>query len=441
MSFLHSPGSLRVCAGILFTAMFAAGSAFAGTSCVNPQGSHGCFDKIQDAINAASPGDTINVEAGTYYESLVIQKSLSLIGAGLADTIIDANNNGAGINVDGMMGADLSHLGGTYLSDVTISGFKVQHAETQGILVTNASNVTISENHVHHNNQGLDPSGPTCSGLPVYFQIGESFDCGEGIHLSGVSNSYVLNNISENNAGGILLSDDTGQTHDNLVMGNTVRLNGPDCGITLASHNINVTYTPPTPGVYGNLILGNISTENALGGGDGAGVGIFAAAPGAMSTGNTIAYNTLTKNGLPGVTMHAHAPGQSLDGNLIIGNTISGNHADTDAPTSGPTGIVVWSAVVPVNGLVILNNAISREDIDISIAAEGSFTMHQNSLLGETGVENQIGSNAVVNASNNWWGCKQGPGEANCSDVSGNVTYTPWLTRSPLLPEPQGPDH
>ena len=39
------------------------------------------FTKIQDAINAASDGDTIIVHAGVYNEHVVINKSLTLLGA------------------------------------------------------------------------------------------------------------------------------------------------------------------------------------------------------------------------------------------------------------------------------------------------------------------------------------------------------------------------
>jgi hypothetical protein len=39
-----------------------------------------------------------------------------------------------------------------------------------------------------------------------------------------------------NNSGGILLSDDTGARHHNLIIANLVHDNPFDCGITLASH-------------------------------------------------------------------------------------------------------------------------------------------------------------------------------------------------------------
>src|SRR4051794_13595658 len=46
------------------------------------------FSTIQAAVNAASPGDRIKVAAGVYNESVVVNKSLNIIGA-------QANQNGA----------------------------------------------------------------------------------------------------------------------------------------------------------------------------------------------------------------------------------------------------------------------------------------------------------------------------------------------------------
>ena len=117
-----------------------------------------------------------------------------------------------------------------------ISGFTVKNANFEGILVANATGVTISGNTVNNNNLGLMVADTTtCPGLPT-FETNEDDDCGEGIHLIGVDHSIVSGNRVENNAGGILVSDETGASHDNLITGNSVANNAFDCGITLASH-------------------------------------------------------------------------------------------------------------------------------------------------------------------------------------------------------------
>ena len=47
---------------------------------------------IQAAIDAALPGDTISIPAGTYTEHLTVNKSLTFIGAGAGSTIVDGGN-------------------------------------------------------------------------------------------------------------------------------------------------------------------------------------------------------------------------------------------------------------------------------------------------------------------------------------------------------------
>jgi hypothetical protein len=51
---------------------------------------------IQQAINAAKPGDLIMIPAGTYYEMLIMWKPVRLQGVGAASTTINANTQPAG---------------------------------------------------------------------------------------------------------------------------------------------------------------------------------------------------------------------------------------------------------------------------------------------------------------------------------------------------------
>jgi len=409
---------------LVFTGLFIliGSSVQAADLCVDASGKGGCSTTIAAAVAAAAPNDVIRVASGTYHEDVVIGKPLSLLGQSPENTIIDATGLLNGVNVDGF-----NHAG---LAQVIVSGFSVQNANAQGIVVTNASDVTISNNNVTGNDKSLDITTLTCPPLPPYFQAGEAFDCGEGIHLSGVHHSIVSENHVHNNAGGILISDDTGPNHDNLISANIVEDNPYDCGITIASHHFNLGPTDPSLGIYHITVVGNTSARNGLVTGEGAGVGLFTGPPGGQNNANVVVNNILTGNALPGVALHTHAPFQSLNDHLIMGNQISGNGPDGDPGTTVPTGISIFSPVVPLKGIVIAQNVFKREGIDIGInvVAGSTITAHFNSFFGDVGIDNINGG--TIDATANWWKCPRGPGANGCSSTTGTgITTAPWLMR------------
>ncbi|HXA56416.1 MAG TPA: right-handed parallel beta-helix repeat-containing protein [Candidatus Acidoferrum sp.] len=418
---LQSLGALMVLSIALGIAM--CGRAEAATLCVNHAGSGSCFSSIGAAVAAASPNDTIKVADGTYKEDVIIDKSLSLFGASQKRTIIDASRLSNGIYIDG--------IDNPGLSNVVVSNFKVENANFEGILVANASSVTIKNCMILFNDRN-QTTAPSCPGIPS-FETGESFDCGEGLHLTGVDHSTVSNNTVEENTGGILLTDDTGTTHDNVVTGNLVMNNPFDCGITLASHPAAALTGSSSPlGVFHNTIAANSSLNNGLVvPGAGAGVGIFDSVPGAKAYGNTVIHNRIEGNGLPGVALHSHTPGQNLNGNMIIGNRINGNGQDTsDAATTGPTGINIFG-VSPITGTVISQNVITHESLDIVVSTPGDVEADNNDLHGSGRVGVQNVGTGTVDATDNWWGCKDGPGVFPCSNINGpgTVLFSPWLRK------------
>jgi parallel beta-helix repeat protein len=412
-------------------------SASASILCVSRQKVPWCSTTIGAAVSAASPGDTILVGPGTYKEDVIVTKSLSLLALPGKAAIIDATGLANGIFINGM--AAMPNIG---VSNVTVSGFTVENANFEGILVANAYDTTLTSNRVIDNDKSL--SDDACPGLPA-FETSEGDDCGEGIHLMADLHSSVVRNTVEHNAGGILITDETGVNRGNLVSGNVVQDNVWDCGITMASHPPAISIGPgPTPsfGVYNNTISHNLSARNGVSG-SGAGVGIFAPGPGASDSGNVVIDNTLIGNGNAGVAMHNHgfapspAPGVNLNDNVIAGNHFSGNGADSgDAATPGTVGINILSAA-PITGTVVSQNTFDNEAIDVAFkASAGQLSVHFNNFERRAiGVDN-LGT-APINATENWWGCITGPGSHGCATASGpSIQTIPWLF-SPFQPDSQ----
>lgn len=430
-------------------------SGTAATLCVNPNGTHGCYSTISAAVGHANAGATITVGPGTYREDVVIGIPLVLIGAGANSTIIDATNLANGVFVDGF-----DHPG---LSRVVVAGFTVENAQFEGILVVSATKVSVGYNDVKNNDASpglLFTGAPTgCPGQPA-FETDETGDCGGAIHLIGTSYSVVASNTVTGNADGLLISDETAASHHNLVINNNFTGNPLECGIVMGSHPPMGSTSPPFAphyGIHDNTIAYNVSTGNGVQIG-GAGVGLFSDGngPGQVSA-NLVVGNTLIGNGLGGVTLHTHVgpgffvPPDNMDGNQIIGNYIAKNLADQfDTATPGTVGININSGGggSPVLGTVIAQNVITNEDVDIAIntPAPAEVDIHRNNLLGgNMGVadvctyDNPGGLNpagvdvctgSIIDATKNYWGCSNGPGNPGCTTVSGSdILFSPWLSR------------
>jgi hypothetical protein len=429
---------LITCCAVLLAAFSQNGAAT--TLCVNPGGTHGCYAKIQMAVSHASPNDVINVAAGTYKEDVVIGIPLSLIGAGADNSVIDATGLSNGVFVDGYDHPGLHH--------VTIAGFTVQNAQYEAVLVVSASDVTIRDNRMIDNDKigpVFNPSDANCPGQPA-FETDETGDCGGALHLIGTVGAIVSGNLMTGNADGILLSDETAESHDNLLIHNIVKNNPLDCGIVLASHPPVGSAPPhfaPHYGVDHNTVAENVSAENGVQVG-GAGVGLFSDGNGpGRASDNVIIHNTLTGNGIGGVSLHTHvgpafgAPADHMDGNMIIGNYIAGNLADSgDTATPGRVGININSGGggTPVWNTVISQNVIRDEDVDIAVNTPATVNAHLNDLRGgHVGLANICAFDKAActggsDATENYWGCAAGPAGNGCTTASGpHVLFTPWL--------------
>jgi len=349
-------------------------SSQSGQSCATAK-----YSTISSAVAAAPAGDTVVACKGTYTEEVVIAKSLKLLGKSAK---IDATGLGEGIVV--------------VASNVTVSGFTVSKAQGAGIAVlpagapscstgcTDPLHVTVSKNVVVNDDQAYVPP----AGCPANIYPG---DCGGGILFDAVADSTLSHNVVEHNVDGILVVDDFGPAHNNLITGNTVIDNVNECGITLPSHNSsaasylalpNGSYkitglNPAKGGVYDNTVTNNVANGNGTGGykanaaGSGAGILLASAGPGTAVYNNLIKGNEASGNGLAGVTLHAHyTGGEYLNGNKIEDNIIGKNNVsgDTlDTPISAAdfltTGITLFTAT-PIK-VTVANNIISKNAVGI----------------------------------------------------------------------------
>jgi nitrous oxidase accessory protein NosD len=306
------------------------------------------FKTIQSAVTAAPAGGTVIVCAGTYHEQVVISQPLTLAGqrATIDQTGVTPTFK---VTLPGL-GTQTIYAGVVIVSSrVTLSGFTIRDAQGEGVLAAGLGatirHVVISHNSVVNNDTGstVPPSSP-------YFQCAAEGqvpgDCGEGVHFAGnIADSTIRGNFIAHNSGGVLMSDDVGPNHNNVVENNVVTDNQSDCGITVPGHNPGALNAkgvprPQVAGVYDNVIRNNVVTGNGTTG-DGAGVLFANAMAGTASYDNVVEGNYISGNGLSGVTMHAHtvAPGQfeDLSGNVIVGNVIGKNNLLGD-PLDGPPG-------------------------------------------------------------------------------------------------------
>lgn len=310
------------------------------------------FSTVSAADSAVVSGGEVIVCGGTYAGSLSITKPLTLLGQSHAAIAATGKDNGILIRA----------------SHIKVSGFTVTGAIGEGILVQSADYVTIQGNVVTVNDQGALPvNAAPNTYAECQAQGGVPGDCGEGIHLMGSSYSTVTGNVVTDNSGGILLSDETGPTAHNQIIGNLVADNLGDCGVTVVGHNPKAAPSgvpaPKVAGIYDNTVSGNIISGNGTRG-DGAGVVLATGAPGGAVYDNTVERNTISGNGLSGVTVHSHVPGQFLNGNVVTDNVITVNNLDGDndfAPHTDDqaTGVLVASVgklSIDVSGNEIVGN-------------------------------------------------------------------------------------
>jgi parallel beta-helix repeat protein len=157
------------------------------------------YATIQEAINAPETvnGHAILVDAGTYYENLVINKSISIIGENRQTTTIDGRTGFPWVETVIYITAN----------EVTLAGFTLRgskpYCQSLGIKITSDRN-NISNNLIIHNRKGIWL-------LRSFHNLISNNDFlsndDEALWLTGSFNNTIIGNTFSNGYCGILLED------------------------------------------------------------------------------------------------------------------------------------------------------------------------------------------------------------------------------------------
>jgi parallel beta-helix repeat protein len=180
------------------------------------------YPTIQAAINNATAGATVIIAPGIYNESIVVNKTLTIIGLpGSAPTF---NGGGSGIAITLLPGA----------SGSTIAGIVITHFDL-GILLVDCTNVKIYDNRISiMDYDGITLEGSNAANNIIQSNIFEQSSVAINLTTSAVSNTVYKNIIVSNNIGHSL------ESTQNTITANTIAEN--KVGIDLSDSSNNVIY-------------------------------------------------------------------------------------------------------------------------------------------------------------------------------------------------------
>jgi nitrous oxidase accessory protein len=315
-------------------------------------------ESIQAAVNAAGPGDTIEVQGGVYYESLNISKQIVLEGKG--HPLLGPGSIGSGITLRA--------------NGVAVSGFDIRTTRRTGIYVLSSNNViknnTVSGcldgirlDHSVGNTVALNDVNNNTNGMTLFYS-----------RQNIIKNNIIKdNNINEESDCGIFLT----HSQENVLQDNNMLENG-DCAISLRSSS-------------SNFLLDNNVSRN-----DWYGISLSES-----SNHNIISGNNASSNKAAGIYLD-RSQGNSLLENKATDNS-RGIHLNYDSNNNFLEGNSVWSNE---NGLHLANHSSNNTIKDNTALNNGygiylTFSSGWNLIFSNHLVDNVY--NAYDMGQNNLW--------------------------------------
>jgi hypothetical protein len=376
--------------GALGVAGAFAGTASGATVTVSPG------DSIQTAVNAAAPGDTIHVEAGTYAETVVVDKALTLVGP----------NDGVHPEYD-TRGPEAVVTGFRLAADgVTITGFRIANG-TKGVATvgnnTVRSDITLEFNDFH-----------TLSEWPVLHGFG--FGGGIGSADWTVSHNRISNITGDAITAIVLFNVDGVTLERNYVEHATTSASGR------RGHNLDGCTAITMTDCYVDMGLRGPANTGAN----------FTAARYSLQlsmSGRAVSDVTITGNTFRGgydglVTLgNGDISDVDIEDNEVFDNVIGMRfQAGTNAPAGAVDDVRVWR-----NDLAGMFWGLFLQGTDpytAFVATLNDLSDNENAgLRVDAGVVTTDG----IDAERNWWGSRDGPDADTLTDPDGLADTRPWL--------------
>jgi parallel beta-helix repeat protein len=310
------------------------------------------YPTIQAAINAANPGDTIYVKAAAYYETINVEKTVTLRGENRDTTIIDGGGNQNVVFVT----AD----------NVTIIGFTIRNSGVinpggyGGIGVSGADHVIVENNNLVSNDDGIWIYD---SNYDSFANNNFSYNVKAGVYTRYASGMIIADNIVANNDWGIVLrtGTDTSTVADNSVYSNGYsgiqvgpesELNTIICN-TVTHNDYGITVFAPGNNVFSDNNVSsskydgiglqettnNTVTRNILTGNKESGIAVY------YADGNTFNCNKIMYNGSPAVSAGVYL--ESSYNNVFYHNELIAN---TQSQVYSSNSINSWNTSYPSGG-------------------------------------------------------------------------------------------
>ncbi|UCE39314.1 MAG: right-handed parallel beta-helix repeat-containing protein [Thermoplasmata archaeon] len=325
------------------------------------------YTSIQDAINASSDGDTVFVYNGTYYENVVVNKTINLTGEDRNKTIIDGGAKDSTVvitvtwvNLTGFMitGSGISWgiagIGLSNVQNVRIFENNISYNNYHGIFIYQSQHSNIT-NNIILSNEGYGISMESSSNI----KITNNYFIQDGIEIFGYELShYNSHDIPiDNMVNGIPLHyyknckdiDIDGIITGQLILANcsnvqlrNSKINNTDIGIGIL-YSTNVT-----------LINNNLDSNHEF--------GIFLS----RSSNSLVMCNNVSNNGESGIGL-GHSSYNNITGNYVFDNN--------DGITLGGGS----------NNYIIDNN-ITRSGNGIRLGSSSNNNIIKGNNLSETGI-------------------------------------------------------